>query len=63
MALAVHPVLARGIASLALAGAAVLWLAPAALADSERIGPYEVAAVVSPDGDLAITETITYHFD
>jgi uncharacterized membrane protein YgcG len=62
MALAVHPVLARGIASLALAGAAVLWLAPAALADSERIGPYEVAAVVSPDGDLAITETITYHF-
>ena len=47
---------------LALASAAVLWLATPASADSERVTSYDVAATVTADGSLDITETIAYDF-
>ena len=52
----------RGVLGFALASAAVLWLATPASADSERVTSYDVAATVTADGSLDITETIAYDF-
>jgi hypothetical protein len=62
MALTARALTHRALACVVAGLAALLWLAAPASADSERIGPYDVVAEVSPEGELAITETITYHF-
>jgi len=62
MSLAVRAAASRGLVGLALASAAILWLAPPASAQSERVTSYDVAATVTAEGSLDVTETIAYDF-
>ena len=62
MSLAVRAAASRGLLGLALAGASLLLLAPPASAQSERVTSYDVAATVTAEGSLDVTETISYDF-